>query len=161
MQTANKTITLWQVVNDIDKGRLTHKLSIQRVAGQWTKEQESLLIDTILRGLMIPAIWVVRTETGAFPKDSVIDGRQRCDVIYRFVNDQFRLHKSIDPITLPDNTVCELAGKKFSELPEVLQERIMDYDLPLIQMFECTEDEIEEQFYRLNNGRRIKNKCTI
>lgn len=152
MQTKIGGIRIERLVRYITKGMFTFELLIQRVAGQWTKEQESLLIDTILRGLMMPAIWVVRTETGAFPKDSVIDGRQRCDVIYKFVNDQFRLHKSIDPITLPDNTVCELAGKKFSELPEVLQDRIMDYDLPLNQMFECTEDEIEEQFYRLNNG---------
>lgn len=152
MKTSNRNLSVGQLVHAIEEGSFTFELLIQRVAGQWTKEQESLLINTILRGLVIPAIWIVSTKTGTFPKDSVIDGRQRCDVIYRFVNDQFRLHKSIDPITLPDNTVCELAGKKFSELPKVLQKRIMYYNIFLIELFDCTEDEIEEQFYCLNNG---------
>ena len=42
---------------------------------------------------MMPVIWVTKTATETFNKNSVIDGVQRTSTLYCFVNDKFKLHK--------------------------------------------------------------------
>ena len=108
----------------------------------------------------MPAIWITMTLTEQYLKNTVIDGNQRLHTIYDYVHDKFKLHKSIEPIIikaddeneLGEDLIIELAGKKFSQLPKILQSIIMNYSIEEIQMFDFTDDQIEEQFYRLNNG---------
>ena len=160
METKNRSIDVEKLCKSMDNGSMCFEMFIQRVAGQWSIEQQSLLIDTILRDYKIPAIWITRTQTEQFEKNTVIDGNQRLHTIYDFVHDKFKLHKSIEPITitadndneLDEDLTIELAGKKFSKLPKILQNIIMDYVIDEIQMFNYTDEQIEEQFYRLNNG---------
>lgn len=160
METKSRSIDVEKLCKSMDNGSMCFEMFIQRVAGQWTIEQQSLLIDTILRDYKIPAIWITRTQTEQFEKNTVIDGNQRLHTIYDFVHDKFKLHKSIEPITIAadddnemdEDLTVELAGKKFSKLPKILQNIIMDYVIDEIQMFNYTDEQIEEQFYRLNNG---------
>ena len=160
METKDKTKDVEQIVKAMDKGAWNFDLLIQRMAGQWTNEQQSLLIDTIIRGYKMPAIWLTETVSESFMKYSVVDGKQRCTTIYDFVKNKFKLHKSLEPVTLSsekydsieEDMTVELAGKKFCDLPDAVQEIIMDYEVDIIRMMYYTDEEIEEQFYRLNNG---------
>lgn len=160
METKNRSIDVEKLIKSMDNGSFCFDMVIQRVAGQWTTEQQSLLIDTILRDYKIPAIWIIRTQTEQYERNTVIDGNQRLHTIYDFVHDKFKLHKSIEPITiiasdnndLSEDLTVELAGKRFSKLPKILQNIIMDYVIDEIQLFGYTDEQIEEQFYRLNNG---------
>ena len=160
METKNRSIDVDKLCKSMDNGSFCFDMVIQRVVGQWSLEQQSLLIDTILRDYKIPAIWITRTETEQYVKNTVIDGNQRLHTIYDFVHDRFKLHKSIESITIKANVdneleedlIVELAGKKFSQLPKILQTIIMDYSIDEIHMFDYTDEQIEEQFYRLNNG---------
>ena len=160
METKNRSIDVDKLCKSMDNGSFCFDMVIQRVVGQWSLEQQSLLIDTILRDYKIPAIWITRTETEQYVKNTVIDGNQRLHTIYDFVHDRFKLHKSIESITIKANAdneleedlIIELAGKKFSQLPKILQNIIMDYSIDEIHMFDYTDEQIEEQFYRLNNG---------
>lgn len=156
MRTKNKTIRIVSMCRDIMRKKFRFELNIQRLIGQWSHEQMSMLIDTIIRGYYIPAIWVIVVGTML----TIIDGKQRCTTIFSFINDEFKLHKSIEPVTLlradypelEEDTTFELAGKKFSELPTIIQDIIKEYDLDMIELFDFTEEQLEEQFYRLNNG---------
>ena len=160
METKNRAIDVEKLCKSMDNGSMCFEMCIQRVAGQWDIEQQSLLIDTILRDYKMPAIWITRTQTEQFEKNTVVDGNQRLHAIYDFVHDRFKLCKSIEPITivaddeneLDEDLTVELAGKKYSKLPKILQNTIMDYIIDEIQMFNYTDEQIEEQFYRLNNG---------
>ena len=151
METKNRSIDVEKLCKSMDNGSMCFEMFIQRVAGQWSIEQQSLLIDTILRDYKIPAIWITRTQTEQFEKNTVIDGNQRLHTIYDFVHDKFKLHKSIEPITitadddneLGEDLTIELAGKKFSKLPKILQNIIMDYVIDEIQMFNYTDEQIE------------------
>lgn len=153
------TMQVEKLVKSIDSGKFGSDLPWQRMEGLLTNYQASLLIDTILNGYMIPAIWVTKTATENFNKNSVIDGVQRTSMLYRFVTDKFKLHKDIRPVTVTikneDGTTAtntyEVAGKKFSKLPEYLQSLILDYDLSVIEIIGFSDEEIEEQFYRLNS----------
>lgn len=155
----NSTMQVEKLVKSIDSGKIGSDLPWQRTEGLLTNYQASLLIDTILNGYMIPAIWVTKTATENFNQNSVIDGLQRTSTLYRFVKDKFRLHKDIKPVTVmiknedgtTTTTTYEIAGKKFSKLPEYLQSLILDYDLSVIEILGFSDEEIEEQFYRLNS----------
>ena len=46
----------------------------------------------------------------------------------------------------------EIAGKYFSEIDTKLQDKLKDKVLSVIVLTDCTDEEIEDQFYRLNNG---------
>ena len=77
METKNRSIDVDKLCKSMDNGSFCFDMVIQRVVGQWSLEQQSLLIDTILRDYKIPAIWITRTETEQYVKNTVIDGNQR------------------------------------------------------------------------------------
>lgn len=155
----SSTMEVEKLVKSIDSGKFGSDLPWQRMEGLLTNYQASLLIDTIINGYKIPSIWITKTATESFNKNSVIDGVQRTSTIFRYVKDKFKLHKDIKPVTITvkneDGTITtathEIAGKKFSQLPEYLQSLILDYDLSVTEILGFTDEEIEEQFYRLNS----------
>lgn len=68
METKNRAIEVEKLCKSMDNGSMCFEMCIQRVAGVWSLEQQSLLIDTILRDYKIPAIWITRTQTEQFEK---------------------------------------------------------------------------------------------
>ncbi len=160
MRTSTASINVQVLVERINSGKICNDLEVNRQDNNWKPEQKSLLIDTIIRGYNMPAIWITKTLTQQFIKSTIIDGTQRLGAIYNYVNDKYKLHTSIQPITivatdeneLDDDMVVVLAGKKFSELPKIIQDIIMDYRIDEIEMFDYTDEQIEQQFIRLNNG---------
>lgn len=155
-----RALNVTHMLKRFKKNDFCLSIPFQCAADQWDKERKSLLIDSILRGYKIPALWICMTPTEMYPANSVIDGIQRMTTIIQFVNDEFRLSKNLEPLTLtPDNymdcketVTYEIGGKKFSKLPEELQDMILYADLDLQELYNYTDEEIEEQFYRLNNG---------
>lgn len=162
MITKNGNFMLKDVPELIDSGEMLFDEPFQRAAGQWSKEQNSLLIDSIIRGYKIPPVWVEEVNSSHEKFHiNVIDGRQRLTCIYLFMKDKFKLSKDIDPYVIPkeelgrdikEDEVYELAGKKFSQLPEFIQKNFKHYRLEQVNMIDFTEEQKEEQFYRLNNG---------
>lgn len=155
-----RKMDLEKLVKMVDKGEYCCEFATQRSPDQWTKEQQSLLIDSVLRGYGIPSIWVLLSRTDTYNKNSIIDGLQRVTAISLYVKDGFALSKSIEPIMLSPDDIDGLeeevevvvAGKKFSQLPEVLQSIIKDYSITILELRNFTDEEIEDQFFRLNNG---------
>src|SRR5690349_3820949 len=87
----------------------------------WSPDARIYLIDTILRQLPIPKIYM-RTTIDPRTKRSireVVDGQQRLRAIIDFTNDLFSLSKR----------AAEFAGLKFSTLDGELQEKFLTYPL--------------------------------
>ena len=76
-----------------------------------------------------------------------IDGQQRLTSLMSFMNDEFTLL-----IGTPNVFGFIVEGKKFSELPEEIRETIESEQIEVIVLEDATDKEIEEMFYRLNNG---------
>lgn len=153
------TMDVEKLVKSIDSGKFSRDIPWQRMDGLYDNYQRSLLIDTTMRDFKIPAIWITKTATENFDRNSIIDGVQRTTTLYNYIKNKFSLHKDLKPVTVTvenaDGTIeektFEIAGKKFKQLPDYLQSKINDYNLSFIEMFGYTDDEIEEQFFRLNN----------
>ena len=114
----------------------------------WSKEQQALLIDSIMRGFDIPKIFLRKLPDGRRYLFDVIDGKQRLTAIWRFVSDDFRLLKNIG--AFPD--LGDLGGKCWSELPDDAKDRLQFANITVSKIEEATEDEIHELFLRLQRG---------
>lgn len=109
----------------------------------WTPPARTFLIDTILRQLPIPKVYL-RTKIDVSTKKSireVVDGQQRLRAIIEFSEDKFPLSKR----------ASEFAGKRYSDLTEKEQEIFLSYPIAVDQLVNASTDDVLEVFARLNS----------
>lgn len=120
---------------------------VQRAGDQWNSLTKSMLIHSMLADFIIPSLYF-RKDGGSL---SVLDGKQRLSTVFSFINDDFPLHAKT-PRVVYDGTEYSLALKTFSELDDDLKSGILGYRFSTYQLEDCTDEEIEETFARLNAG---------
>jgi hypothetical protein len=109
----------------------------------WSPPAKTFLIDTILRQLPIPKVYL-RTTVDLNTKRSireVVDGQQRLRAILDFAEDKFALSKR----------AAEFTGKKYSTLSEDQQESFLSYPIAVDQLLNASNDDVLEVFARLNS----------
>lgn len=125
-----------------EKSQLKLNPDFQR-GSVWPPAARTYLIDTILRRLPVPKIYV-RTKVDLQTKRSfreVVDGQQRLRAILDFGNDKFALGPRAG----------EYAGKRYSDLPEEEQERFLGYSIAVDQLINASDADVLEVFSRLNS----------
>lgn len=138
-----------KIMQKIKKENIKFNHCVQRKEDQWGLEKKSLLIHSILGDYPIPPIYSYDDE-GAY---QILDGKQRLTTIQSYINDEFALTEV--PEVVVDEEEYEITGLKFSELPEDLRDEINGSSLLMYIFTDCTEDEVSEIFYRLNNGESL------
>lgn len=109
----------------------------------WTPAARTYLIDTILRQMPIPKIYLrtnIQTRTKKTMRE-VVDGQQRLRAILDFVDGKLRLGKH----------AREFAKLVFADLTEEQQLAFLDYRLAVDQLVNATNTEVLEIFGRLNS----------
>lgn len=164
MEKRNQSYNIEDIMEKMDKNKLTFDYPIQREDGQWDRSQKALLIDTVFNGYIVPDIYIIKEGTEDFSPMSVLDGKQRLTTLHDFYKDGFALPKDADDVVIKDVSFDEdrnpieeektykVAGKKFSKLDEDLQKIFRKFKLDVKLLAGYTDEQIEEQFYRLNNG---------
>lgn len=137
---------------ELKKGVYNIHHRLQRKEGMWNAKQKSLLIDSILRSYPIDPI---RCE-----KDGetfrIFDGVQRSTTIKRFLSDEFKLGKDLQPVMI-DGSEYEIAGKYFSDLDDAVKDKIESFELIIYTFTDCTDEDIRNMFLRQNNGKALSN----
>jgi uncharacterized protein with ParB-like and HNH nuclease domain len=64
----------------------------------WSKPQKQLLVDSILRDLDIPKVYLREIDNDDSYEEEAVDGQQRLTAIYSFFNDEFPLAKDADDV---------------------------------------------------------------
>ena len=108
----------------------------------WAPSVQSFFIDTLLRDLPIPPIYI-RMVTDAETKTSyreVVDGQQRLNAIVKFIDGGLAL----------DKRSRGLAGKTFDSLEEEQQQLLLGYQVGVEQMFGADDDTVLDIFQRMN-----------
>lgn len=129
----------------------------QRQGEVWSREKQSLLIDSIINQFDIPKIYFHQHATpvvvdGKQFKYSLVDGRQRLEAVWDFMDGKFPL---ADDFVLLHSGSKSSAGKTFKEL-QAEQDDIATLfaasplDIMCIQTDDI--DLIEEMFSRLNEA---------
>ncbi|MBF0550252.1 MAG: DUF262 domain-containing protein [Deltaproteobacteria bacterium] len=140
--------TVREVVSRIKKGRYILDPDYQRDF-VWELEKQSRLIESCLMRIPLPVFYVAEAKDG---KIMVVDGLQRLTTFYRYTNDKFVLTW---PVPEEDKNARKvfLIGKKFSDLPLKLQERIEDVQLILYILDEKAPERVKlDIFERVNGG---------
>lgn len=154
MDYTSKTRSLQSLVKDMNKGSINLSHKLQRPEGQWNKKQKSNLVDSLLRRYPISPTYAIVEPDGTL---SIIDGVQRLSTIRDYIEDKFSLSKDMDSIIINGNEK-NLSGLKFSKLDEDTQSEILNAELQIYRMSDCTEKDIREIFARQNSGKPLNGK---
>lgn len=114
----------------------------------WSEKQKSLFIESLLIGLPIPYLFVADIDEEEDPYTEgnveVIDGAQRIQTIYAYLNDHLTL--------IGMERLKVLEGSVFSDLPPVRQKRFKRSTVRMIELQNVDEDSRRLMFDRLNSG---------
>jgi len=109
----------------------------------WSAKARSFLIDTIIRGLPIPKIFMrhdidPRTRKS---KREIVDGQQRLSAILNYLEDGFKISRVHNK---------DFAGKYFSQLPLNIQKDMLEYYISVDILLGAEDAQVLDIFARLN-----------
>lgn len=110
----------------------------------WTTSKQQRLIDSILRGWIIPPILVIATNNS---EQQVLDGQQRLASIKNFLLGEFAVDGQIEPF---DSQIAALHQKRYQDLPPEIQKRFDRTPIRLFEVIDFRPNEPAEIFFRLN-----------
>lgn len=110
----------------------------------WEYAARSYLIDTLVRGLPMPKVYLRRivnpkTRLGAY---EVVDGQQRLKAIVDFHGGELILSRRHNP---------DLGDRTFGRLPDGAQRAFLEYEISTEVMEDATDPEVWAMFERLNS----------
>lgn len=141
----------WQKAGTLD---LTPRFQRRSV---WKKGAKSYLIDTIIRGLPIPIIFIrdKRTDESSLePLREVVDGQQRLRTLITFIAPEYLKDPKVDTddfkISKAHNKI--LANKRFKDLDRDTKQIILDYQFSVhVLPADIGDREILQIFARMNS----------
>lgn len=154
-----------QLSSMVKNGKINFDHIIQR-SYCWERARKSALIESMILGFPIPNVFAKRIDDGTGKRGGniyyIMDGKQRLSTVKEFLNDEFALSK-LQSITYFDNeedkeVVVDISNKKFSELPEGLQDFLNTVTFNVTYFDNLTKDEERELFKRLNAGKPLSAK---
>ncbi len=130
----------------------------QRDGDVWTLEKKQLLIDSIINDYDIPKLYFHALSPTQKKKEglkfdfAIIDGRQRIETIWKFIDGEFALADDFDYFADPK---VKLGGMTYTEIGESYPRqkiRFDSYSLPIVCVETEDTDLIEDMFSRLNEA---------
>jgi hypothetical protein len=111
----------------------------------WTQSKQQRLVDTILRGWVIPPILLIKSETSALQQ--VLDGQQRLAAIRDFKLNKFPVDGRIQPLSAH---VKAMHGRFYADLPPDVAKLFDRTTLRIYEIADFEPEEPAEIFFRLN-----------
>lgn len=162
------------ISKQLKKRKIRDDHILQRHSGQWKSFAKSELISDILRGKSLTQIIISEEIKNGIQMQWLIDGKQRCTTLDDFLHDGFAISRNIKnynvryqaPKTENGEEVYneegfpdmewkdfDIRGKKYSQLPEELQDIFKDRQIPVLFNMNCTKMDIAEDIARFNRSR--------
>jgi len=171
------------IVGQLKNRTLRDDFLWQRDSGQWSLQNKSMLIVDILLGKsLLPIIVSEEIVNDMVSVKWLIDGKQRCTILEGYVNDSFRISRAIPNgviqystyekdnsgklvmdehgYPIPAYREMDVCGKFFSQLPSELQEKLMQYQIPVTMNLGCTKEEIIYDISRFNRCKPMNKSQT-
>lgn len=115
----------------------------------WLLPRQVLLIDSILRGMDIPKVYLRKLPATNAHLHDAVDGQQRLRAIWEFRAGMFALEHP-EPLQPIEGMV--VLGKRFDELDQKLRNRFDNFEVSVAEITSATNDEITNLFSRLQMG---------
>ena len=120
----------------------------------WSLGQKCFLIDSLMTGCPIPQVFInIKTEGKGGERRTlyeVVDGQQRLRAILDFLSEEYPLVATAAKAYPVSDEYKPHIGKRFSELPEKLQNAIWDYAIAVQEIRGWNDFDIRAMFRRLN-----------
>jgi hypothetical protein len=135
-------ITIGQIIQWDEKDKLKIQPKFQRRL-VWEEEARSYLIDTVIRELPMPKIYLRQAinNLNNFEIYEVVDGQQRLNAILEFKKNSIHIYGKHNK----DYEDCT-----FKELPDTVQRRFLDYELSVEIIEDASDPDVWALFERLN-----------
>lgn len=130
----------------------------QRMGGVWTKDKRKLLIDSILNDYDLPKIYFHTLSHDEFSttgfRYAVIDGRQRLEAIWGFMDGEFTLSSEFEYQRDPSLNLSGLGYEDIAKRYPKIRVKFDSFVLPVVTVsIEDNDiDLIEDMFSRLNEA---------
>ena len=129
----------------------------QRMSDVWPMEKRQLLIDSILNGYDVPKFYFheffpARVIDGKKFKYAIVDGKQRLETIFSYIEGRFALDTEMEFIA---DSEVKPGGLTYAELARKypdLKTRFDGFGLPIIAILTEDTELIEDMFSRLNEA---------
>lgn len=177
--TSERTKATSYSIESLSKQLRQHRLRdnhpLQRTSGQWSLLTKSELISDILQGNSLLQIVISEEIKAGIIMHWLIDGKQRSTNLKDYLEDGFAISKNVqrymieyqsdktdedgnvilneDGFPIPESKTFDIRGKKFSQLPEELQDKFRDYQVPVMLNLNCTKKDIAYDIARFNRCR--------
>lgn len=157
-----------QLSGMVKNGKINFDHIIQR-SYCWEKARKSALIESMIIGYPVPAVFAKRIDDGSNGENKkgnniyyIMDGKQRLSTVKEFLNDEFALTQ-LSPITYFDTDAdkdveINISGMKFSDMPDGLKDFISSVMFNVVYFDNLTKEEEKELFKRLNAGKPLSAK---
>lgn len=157
-----------QLKGMVMNGKINFDHIVQR-SYVWERSRKSALIESMIIGYPVPTVFAKRIDNGSGQRGSntyyIMDGKQRLSTIKEYLNDEFALSQ-LAPVSYMDDEIGEectvdISEKKFSELPEALQNYLNTVTVSVTYFDSLTKEEERELFKRLNAGKPLSTKSRM
>ena len=168
-------ISIASINKKIDKHTIRFDHPLQRESDQWSPSMKGNLVSDILQGnKLLPLVFAEQIINGV-PIIWDLDGKQRCTNAYSFSHNGYKVSKNIrrwnikyqttekdengneildeNGFPIAKNAEFDIRNKRFSDLPEELQERFLDYTFNYDQYLNCSDSDIGYHIERYNDGK--------
>lgn len=168
LEKATITWNAKQLKGMVMNGKIDFNHIVQR-SYVWERARKSALIESMIIGYPIPAVFAKRVEDDSEKRSNniycIMDGKQRLSTVKEYLNDEFAL-TDLAPVTYFDDEANEechqnISSLKFSELPEALQNHLSTINFSITYFDNLTKEEERELFKRLNAGKPLSVKSRI
>ena len=145
------------VMKDVQKGKISLNLDIQRPTGAYNNFGKSMIIDSLLRGYPIGIIYItVKEDENGKKVKYLADGNQRIGNLKEFIIKQdgvknFKLSDALGKITI-DGKKYEIGGKKYDALDDEVKSALDDASLTICEISDYTREELNDFYTRINSG---------
>lgn len=170
-------ISIASIVKKIDRHTIRFDHPLQRESDQWSPSMKGNLVSDILQGNKLHPLIFAEQIINGVPIIWDLDGKQRCTNAYSYSKNGYKISKNIRRWMIkyqtiekdengnevldergfptPINAEFDIRGKRFSELPEELQDRFLDYTFNYDQYLNCSEEDIGYHIERYNDGKSM------
>ncbi len=171
----NTSYSIDSISKQLRKKRIRDDHILQRHSGQWKGFAKSELISDILRGKSLTQIIISEEIKNNVRMQWLIDGKQRCTTLDDYLHNGFSISKNVKNYNIKYQTAkldeegnevlneegfpitevkeFDIRGKKFSQLPEELQDVFKDRQIPVLYNTNCTKKDIADDIARFNRSR--------
>jgi hypothetical protein len=120
----------------------------------WSVGQKCFLIDSLISGCPIPQVYININTSGTGAKKittyEVVDGQQRLRTIIEYINGDWPLLGGIEKSYPVSDEYLSQVNRRYSDLPDRLQNAIWDYPLAVQEIRGWDDIAIRAMFRRLN-----------